>query len=106
MKNSLIILLIFNILLIGCSLESSEDPLTVFREIAYNFLNSTEKSSIVGDWKKAEVAAWFDGNYLVTFQTNDAALGPIRVVVDPDTGRAVEKLPRNWKEGLEALLFV
>ena len=94
-KHFLLVFLVLGSLLTSCSLESSEDPLTVYREIAYNFLNVDEKSSIVGDWKKAEVGAWFDGNYLVTFQTNNAALGPIRVVVDPDTGRAIEKLPRN-----------
>jgi len=87
-------LMVFSVLT-ACSFGGSEDPLTVFREIAYNYLNGSEKTSIVGDWKKAEVTAWLDGNYLVIFQTNDAALGPIRVVVDPDTGRVVEKLPRN-----------
>jgi hypothetical protein len=95
MKQILFILLFASFSLSACSLDNSEDPLTVYREIAYNYLSMTEKNSIVGDWKKAEVAAWLDGNYVVTFQTNDSALGPIRVVVDPDTGRAVEKLPRN-----------
>jgi hypothetical protein len=95
MKQRLFMFLMVFSVLTACSLGDSEDPLTVFREIAYNYLSSSEKSSIVGDWKKAEVTAWLDGNYLVIFQTNDASLGPIRVVVDPDTGRAVEKLPRN-----------
>jgi hypothetical protein len=94
MKYNWLFLFIFSLVLASCSLDSSEDPLTVYREIAYNSLSATEKSSIVGDWKKADVAAWLDGNYLVTFQTNDATLGPIRVIVDPDTGRVVEKLPR------------
>ena len=94
MKYNWLLLLIISMVLASCALDSSEDPLTVYREIAYNSLSGTEKSSIVGDWKKAEVAAWLDGNYLVTFQTNDATLGPIRIVVDPDTGRVVEKLPR------------
>lgn len=95
MKLNHLFLLIFSLLLVSCSLDSAEDPLEVFREIAYNSLSSTEKSTIVGDWKKAEVSAWVDGNYLVIFQTTDSATrGPIRVVVDPDTGRVVEKLPR------------
>lgn len=95
MKYNWLLLLFFSLILASCSLESSdEDPLTIYREIAYNSLSGTEKSSIVGDWKKADVAAWLDGNYLVTFQTNDATLGPIRVVVDPDLGKVVEKLPR------------
>lgn len=94
MKYNWLLFLILSLLVLSCSLDSTEDPLAVYREIAYNSLSSTEKSSIVGDWKKAEVSAWVDGNYLVTFQTNDATLGPIKVVVDPDTGRVVEKLPR------------
>lgn len=94
MKRRLFIFFLVFSIISACSLGDSEDPLTVFREIAYNYLTSVEKSSIVGDWKKAEVAAWLDGNYVVIFQTNDSSLGPIRVVVDPDTGRVVEKLPR------------
>lgn len=94
MKYNWLLLLFFSLTVAACSLDSSEDPLTIYREIAYNSLSGTEKSSIVGDWKKADVSAWVEGNYLVTFQTNDASLGPIRVVVDPDTGRVVEKLPR------------
>lgn len=95
MKTNLFILFIFSILLFSCSMDNAEDPLTVFREIAYNSLTSAEKSTIAGDWKQAEVSAWVDGNYIVVFQTTDSdTLGPIRVVVDPDTGRVVEKLPR------------
>jgi hypothetical protein len=94
MKYNWLLFLIIGLVVFSCSMDSSEDPLTVYREIAYNSLSGTEKSSIVGDWKKADVSAWVDGNYLVTFQTNDATLGPIKVVVDPDTGRVVEKLPR------------
>ncbi len=93
-KHFLLVFLVLGSLLTSCSLESSEDPLDVYREIAYNFLSNAEKSFIVGDWKKAEVGAWVDGNYLVTFRTNDPVFGPIRVVVDPDTGRALEVLPR------------
>ncbi|MBC6366097.1 hypothetical protein [Algoriphagus sp. AK58] len=95
MKTNFLILLFFSLFLFSCSLNSEEDPLNVYREIAYNSLNSTEKATVIGDWKNAEVSAWLDGNYLVVFQTTDAATrGPIRVVVDPDTGRVVEKLPR------------
>lgn len=75
----------------ACMEEAKEDPLDVYREIAYNALNSTQKESILGDWKQAEVAAWTDGNYLVVFLTKDG-MPPIRVVVNPDTGRVVEIL--------------
>jgi hypothetical protein len=95
MKTNLFILFIFSMFLFSCSMDNAEDPLTVFREIAYNALTTAEKASIVGDWKQAEVSAWVDGNYIVVFQTTDSdTLGPIRVIVDPDTGRVVEKLPR------------
>lgn len=80
--------------LFSCSVESDGDPLDVYREIAYNALPGTDKASIVGDWREAEVSAWTDGNYLVTFQTSDETLGPIHVVVNPTMGTVVEILPR------------
>lgn len=80
--------------LFSCSVESDGDPLDVYREIAYNALPGTDKATIVGDWRDAEVSAWTDGNYLVTFQTTDATLGPILVVVNPNMGTVVEILPR------------
>lgn len=80
---------------ISCSTGTDEDPLDVFREIAYNSLTESEKSSMIGVWQEAEVSAWVDGYYLVTFKTTqDATLGPINVVVDPTRGVVVEKLPR------------
>lgn len=95
MKFNYLFLLIFSLFLVSCSIDSAEDPLDAFREIAYNSLTAAEKATITGDWKNASVDAWLDGNYLIVFQTSDTAtLGPIRVVVDPDTGRVVEKLPR------------
>lgn len=95
MKLNYLFLLLFGLLLGSCSLDSEEDPLDVFREIAYNSLTAAEKATVTGDWKNASVEAWLDGNYLVVFQTTDTATrGPIRIVVDPDTGRVVEKLPR------------
>lgn len=95
MKLQYLFLLLLSVFLVSCSLDSAEDPLDVFREIAYNSLTAAEKATITGDWKNAAVEAWLDGNYLVVFQTSDVATrGPIRVVVDPDSGRVVEKLPR------------
>lgn len=95
MKFNYIIVLVFILFMTSCSIDSAEDPLDTYREIAYNSLTSAEKATITGDWKNASVEAWLEGNYLVVFQTSDTpTLGPIRVVVDPDTGRVVEKLPR------------
>lgn len=78
----------------ACSTEDDSDPLDVYREIAYNALSSDVKATVVGEWKDAEVSAWVDGNYLVVFETSDAVLGPVKVVVDPFRGTWVEILPR------------
>lgn len=97
MKKITLILLYFGLVftVLSCASGIDEDPLDVFREIAYNSLTASEKSSIIGVWQDAEVPAWVDGNYLITFKTTqDATLGPIQVVVDPNRGIVVEKLPR------------
>lgn len=79
----------------SCTSGTDEDPLDVFRKIAYDSLTASEKSSMIGVWQEAEVSAWVDGYYLVSFKTTqDATLGPINVVVDPSRGIVVEKLPR------------
>lgn len=91
MKIQILLFAFIGILLIACTEESPEDPLDVYREIAYNALSVTQKESILGDWNQAEVAAWTDGNYLIIFLTKDG-LPPIRVVVNPETGRVVEIL--------------
>lgn len=88
------ILLILISFAFGCSVEDDSDPLDIFREIAYNALSSNIKSTVVGDWRDAEVSAWVDGNYLVVFETSDAVLGPVKVVVDPERGTWIEILPR------------
>lgn len=83
------------LVLAACTVDSEKDPLLVFKEIAYNSLTIAEKSTLSSDWKDADVQAWVDGYYLVVFNTTeDATLGPIRVVVDPDLGVVVEKLTR------------
>jgi hypothetical protein len=78
-------------LVFSCTVESPEDPLDVYRNIAYTALSPAQKASVLGDWQKAEVAAWTDGNYVVVFQTKDNQ-GLIRVVVNPDKGIVVEIL--------------
>ncbi|SEG44513.1 hypothetical protein [Algoriphagus boritolerans] len=96
MKKIYAVLVLLTLLSVAfsCSVEDDTDPLDVFREIAYNALSSDIKSTVVGDWRDAEVSAWVDGNYLVIFETSDAALGPVKVVVDPERGTWVEILPR------------
>lgn len=91
MKIQILLFAFIGILLIACTEESPEDPLDVYREIAYNALSVTQKESILADWNQAEVAAWTDGNYLIIFLTKDG-MPPIRVVVNPETGRVVEIL--------------
>lgn len=90
MKYSLFFTLILATVLVACTVESQEDPLDVYRNVAYSALNATQKSSILGDWKKAEVGAWTNGNYVVSFPLKDGTV--IRVIVDPDTGRVIEIL--------------
>ena len=91
MKFKLLLFALLGILVLACTEESPEDPLNVYRNIAYTALTPAQKASVLGDWQKAEVSAWTNGNYVVVFQTKDN-LGLIRVVVDPETGRAVEIL--------------
>ncbi len=89
MKFQILLFALLGLLLFACTVESPEDPLDVYRNIAYTALSSVQKSSILGDWTKAEVGAWTNGNYVVVFVTSS---GNIRVVVDPDTGKVVEIL--------------
>ena len=91
MKFQLLLFTLLGFLLFACSVESPEDPLDVYRNIAYTALSSTQKSSIQGDWQKAEVSAWTNGNYVVVFKMKDN-MGTILVVVDPVNGRVVEIL--------------
>jgi hypothetical protein len=91
MKFKLLLFAVLSMLLFSCTVESPEDPLNVYRSIAYTALSPTQKASVLGDWQKAEVAAWTEGNYVVVFQTKNN-MGPIRVVIDPDKGIVVEIL--------------
>lgn len=94
-KNYFLFILAFLICIsFSCVDGSDEDPLDVYREIAYNALSSAVKATVVGDWRDAEVSAWVNGNYLVVFETTDLVLGPVKVVVDPERGTWVEILPR------------
>ena len=91
MKFKLLLFALLGIFVLACTVESPEDPLDVYRNIAYTALSPTQKASVLGDWQKAEVSAWTNGNYLVVFQTKDN-MGLIRVVVDPELGKVVEIL--------------
>jgi hypothetical protein len=91
MKFKLLLFTLLGIFVLACTVESPEDPLDVYRNIAYTALSPAQKASVLGDWQKAEVSAWTNGNYLVVFQTKDN-MGTIRVVVDPELGKVVEIL--------------
>jgi hypothetical protein len=91
MKFKLLLFAVLSMLVFSCTVESPEDPLDVYRNIAYTALSPAQKASVLGDWQKAEVSAWTDGNSVVVFQTKDNQ-GPIRVVVNPDKGIVVEIL--------------
>jgi hypothetical protein len=91
MKFKLLLFALLGIFVLACTVESPEDPLDVYRNIAYTALSPAQKASVLGDWQKAEVSAWTNGNYLVVFQTKDN-MGTIRVVVDPELGKVVEIL--------------
>ncbi len=91
MKFNLLLFALLGILFLACTEESPEDHLNVYRNIAYTALSPAQKASVLGDWQKAEVSAWTNGNYVVVFQTKDN-MGLIRVVVDPETGKVVEIL--------------
>ena len=91
MKSQILLFALLGLFLFSCTVESPEDPLNVYRNIAYTALSPAQKSSILGDWTKAEVGAWTNGNYVVVFKTKDSAV-TIRVVVDPVNGRVVEIL--------------
>ncbi len=91
MKFQILLFTLLGLLLFAFSVESPEDPLDVYRNIAYTALSSTQKASIQGDWTQAEVAAWTNGNYVVVFKMKDN-MAPIRVVVDPELGKVVEIL--------------
>jgi hypothetical protein len=91
MKFQILLFTLLGLLLFACSVESPEDPLDVYRNIAYTALSPTQKASVLGDWQKAEVSAWTNGNYVVVFKMKDN-MGTILVVVDPINGRVVEIL--------------
>ena len=91
MKFQILLFTLLGFLLFSCSVESPEDPLDVYRNIAYTALSPAQKASVLGDWQKAEVSAWTNGNYVVVFKMKDN-MGTILVVVDPINGRVVEIL--------------
>jgi hypothetical protein len=91
MKFKLLLFALLGILFLACTEETPEDPLNVYRNIAYTALSPAQKASVLGDWQKAEVSAWTNGNYVVVFKMKDN-MGTILVVVDPINGRVVEIL--------------
>ena len=89
MKNLIILCIVLIPIISGCRKESKTDtdPTTMqIREIAWNYLDDQQKSTVNVDWKQAPVTeSGFNGvkAYLVTFNTTeDALLGPITVYVN------------------------
>ena len=93
MKLKLLFLTFLGILLFSCSVDVEDDPLDVFRDIAYTALSTTQKASLAGNYKDAEVKVWTNFHVLVIFITKQETPGSIRVVVDPVNIRVVEILP-------------
>ncbi len=84
----------------GCEpkINSATDEDMEYREIAWNYITEQEKATVTGDWRAAKVQAtqWNDKAAIsVIFNTkDDALLGPIVIIVDPQTKKAVQQLPR------------
>jgi len=72
--------------------EAYPDPTMQIREIAWNYLDNQQKSTVTVDWKLAPVIeSSYNGviAYAVTFNTTeDPLLGPIIIYVD-STAKAV-----------------
>ena len=52
MKFNLVLFAVLSMLLFSCTVESPEDPLDVYRNIAYTALSPAQKASVLGDWQK------------------------------------------------------
>jgi hypothetical protein len=101
MKNLILFCIALIPFISGCKKESKTDTdLTTMqiREVAWNYLDSHQKSTVNVDWKQAPVTeSSFNGvkAYLVTFNTTeDALLGPIMVYVDM-SGKALGQAMRD-----------
>ena len=51
MKFKLLLFALLGILVLACTEESPEDPLNVYRNIAYTALSPAQKASVLGDWQ-------------------------------------------------------
>ncbi len=69
-----------------------------YRTIAWNHITEQEKATVTGDWRTARVQTTQWNNKAavsVTFNTTeDALLGPIVVIIDPQTKKVVQQLLR------------
>ncbi len=52
MKFKLLLFALLGIFVLACTVESPEDPLDVYRNIAYTALSPTQKASVLGDWQR------------------------------------------------------
>ena len=104
MKKILLLLILIIPFMNSCKKESDKDEYMIYREIAWNYLGEQDKSSVIIDWKKAEVfetiyTPWPQAEgeelypvpaFAVIFKTNlDALLGPITVYINPDNNEVL-----------------
>ena len=98
MKKFLIVMVSLIFLLSNCKKDDNSDIYGEMREIAWSSLSSSEKSTVISNWKHAnvELITYLNQNvYAVSFNTNDdALLGPITVCIDPSTKIVVGRIPR------------
>lgn len=87
--------------MLGCEPKinsaSSDDDME-YRTIAWNHLTEQERATVTGDWRiaKVQIVQWNDKTAVsVAFNTkDDALLGAIVVIIDPQTKKVVQQLPR------------
>ena len=93
-------LFIVSAALLGCEpkINGTSDDDMEYRTIAWNSITEQEQATVTGDWRAANVESrqWNDQPAVsVTFNTAvDALLGPIIIMIDPQTKKVVQKLPR------------
>lgn len=93
-------LLIIFAAMLGCEpkVNRADDDDIEYRTIAWNSITEQEQATVTGDWRAAKVEnkRWNGQDAVsVTFNTTfDALLGPIVIIVDPQTKKAAQKLPR------------
>ena len=91
------VLVVACLLLVSCSGDGISSDQQA-REIAWNALSASEKSTVITQWQQAHVSSEIYQNvhvYAVMFNTTeDPLLGPIVVYVDMFSKRVIGYAPR------------